>query len=482
MKRNTAIKLMIAGMIMIMCLNSCTPADSESVSDRSEDISQEEVSQPETPRPVDRTGEKVLLSMGKSYTSPGNSHAQYSDDGKMMTDGDMLYSFAGWGNSVNTFVIDLGERVENIAAFDIVMMGDNWGITLGDTVVYSVSDDNVNWTEAGRVDPDGVAVEDAGEWNVYNYSYESENYISGRYVRMTVWGTNVTPNYAWVCELCVWGYAAPLEALDPHVFSGTETFNNLNTANLDKMGDADGPAYCVYSNTGYNKASFDIELSRAELNIYDKNGTHVNAYAFMGMDVYSGGSWVNCIDFGLVYSSDRTGWHVFYSIYDKPEGEYGWYESGIKLNPNHDYRLTLDSSEKDGECTLTVYDLTAKTVADTASAPLLNAKKDGSNTSFLVDVALDFPSEIQVDENGNKNSTRWISVIRANTDKGYYFRNVGIYNCTLSLGETDYDWTVERTQCRGIWPSSACDTGYEVTTVRNADGNREYIIDLDMNR
>ena len=47
-----------------------------------------------------------------------------------------------------------------------------------------------------------------------------------------------------------------------YIFNGTETFSNLTLANgSNKMGDADWPAYCVYSKKGYNKASMDIELS-----------------------------------------------------------------------------------------------------------------------------------------------------------------------------------------------------------------------------
>ena len=269
-----------------------------------------------------------------------------------------------------------------------------------------------------------------------------------------------------------------------YIFEGTETFNNLTLANgTNKMGDADGPAYCVYSKKGYNKASMDIELSKINLNIYREGGKHVNAYMFLGVDIYNGNYWVNCADAGLVYSGSN-GWHIFYNMYscENPETTNTWYESRVTLSSRCDYRMTLDSSIDDGKATLTIYNLTTNKVADSVTFELQHAKKDGSNTSYLTDFALDYPPNIKNDTAG-KPTDDWVEITLHNSDRGIYMKNIRVKNCKLYKGESEYDWTNEVTQNRGIWPDSSIKKiDYPCTIIRNATENMEYIVDLDMNR
>lgn len=272
--------------------------------------------------------------------------------------------------------------------------------------------------------------------------------------------------------------------VEEYIYTGTEAFTNRTLKNTLKMGDVDGPAYCVYAKSGYNKASFDVELSKIDLNIFrsDNDRQHVNAYIFMGIDVYdtTGQWWQNCIDTGIVYSSS-AGWHVFYNMYLSLTGDYGWYESTRRLNASHDYTIELDSSKEDGKCTLTVYDFTTGKKADTVTFELAYALKDGSNTAYLMNFALDYPEDIKLDTRGNP-SEDWIEITYYNSDVGIKMNNIRVRNAMLFKGDDEFIWTSERTYCRGIWPDSTMGFEYDCTSVHHINADSEFIVDLDMNR
>ncbi len=270
-----------------------------------------------------------------------------------------------------------------------------------------------------------------------------------------------------------------------HIFTGTERFDNRTLQNGDnKMSDADGPAYCVYSKKGFQGACMDLQLSDIELNIFKPDGTHVNAYLFLGADVYdASGNWVNCADAGLCYSG-TDGWHVFYNLYSvaDPANTNTWYESKRRLPADCDYRLTFDCAKREGYATLTVFNLTEGKLADRISFELQYAETDGSNTAFLTNFALDYPEELRKDPSGNP-SDDWAQVTLYNTDQGIYMRNIGVYNAALIQNGTQIPWTTETTQNRGIWPdASVSEIDYPCTSVHHADGDTAYIVDLDMNR
>lgn len=270
-----------------------------------------------------------------------------------------------------------------------------------------------------------------------------------------------------------------------YAYDGEESFSNLTFSNGEgKMGDQDGPAYCVYSTQGVQAASMEIELSQLELQIYREDGRHVNAYIFLGVDVYDpeNGYWKNCADAGLVYSG-ADGWHVFYNLYSSSNPEAStWYESDRSLRSDHDYRLVLDSSQKDGRAVLSVFDLTTGNRVDRVIFELQYAKADGSNTAYLTDFALDYPEDTRQGVDGNPGED-WIDITLGNTDRGIYMRNLRVKNCRVTRDGTEHDWTTEQTANRGIWPDASM-TGmdYACTKVRNAKENIAYIVDLDMNR
>ncbi|MDD4125097.1 MAG: hypothetical protein PHW77_05160 [Eubacteriales bacterium] len=268
---------------------------------------------------------------------------------------------------------------------------------------------------------------------------------------------------------------------------GATVITNLNYSNGDgKMGDSDGPAYCVYSNTGYNKASMDVKISEMKINnIRESDGKFVNAYMFLGCDVYNGSWWSNCFDTGFCYAGKTPSWHLFYNIYEPAEsGQAGWYESSVKLDPTHDYRLTLDTSEENLKATVIIYDITAGEEADRVSFYVKGMKADGSNTAYLMDFALDYPQNVKKDTSGNS-SEDFVEITLYNTDEDLYMQNILVENVKIYKNGSEYIWDETHTKNRALWPDmSDTQFDYACTKVITVEDSYDYSfrVDLDMNR
>lgn len=268
-------------------------------------------------------------------------------------------------------------------------------------------------------------------------------------------------------------------SVDPTAAS-TKIISTLDYKNNGKMGDTDGPAFAVYSKTGYNGASVDINLADTEIETVLPDGRFVNGYCFLGIDVYEEGYWCNCIDAGLCWSGTDGGWHVFYNIYETlNESTAFWYESGKKLPKNGTYQMVLTVTE-DNYATLTVKSLTGA-FKDSVKIEVKGAKADGTNTAFLFNTAIDYPPDTKVDSNGNP-SEDWAEITLANSDKGIYLKKLHVTNLSLSKnGETE-QWTDSKTSALSIWPDKNVQGfDYSPTVVYLYDGS-EYYINLDMNR
>ncbi len=255
-----------------------------------------------------------------------------------------------------------------------------------------------------------------------------------------------------------------------------------------KMGDCDGPAYCVYSKTGYNKASMDVLISKIKVNsIRASDKKYVNMYMFLGCDVLSSpnGWWVNCFDCGFCYSGNNPAWHLFYNIYETADkSQAGWYESTKRLKSTHDYRLTLDTSSEDGKAILTVYDLTTDKKADEAVFYVKNLKADGSSTSYLMDFAIDYPGNTKMGTDG-KPSEDWCDITMYNTDEDLYLQNIIVENVKIWKNGVEQVWDDTVTDHRALWPDcNMKQIDYPCTFLVCDEENYDssYRVDLDMNR
>lgn len=259
-----------------------------------------------------------------------------------------------------------------------------------------------------------------------------------------------------------------------------KVISSLDYENTGKMGDVDGPAFAVYSNQGYSGASATLDLEGMEIKTLMDDGKFLNGYVFLGIDVYAEeGYWINCVDVGLCWSGTNGGWHIFYNMYQPVnESTRTWYESGKKLPKNDTYVISLQLIE-DEKALLTVEAVNGK-FKDSVEVEVKGAKKDGSNTAFLFNVALDYPSNTKVDVNG-KPSDNWKDITYGNTDKGVYLKSFRAYDLTLYNGEAATDWTNDKNSAVSIWPDKAVGFDYAPTQVGLFDGT-EYYINLDMNR
>ncbi|HBR30467.1 MAG TPA: hypothetical protein DD733_00130 [Clostridiales bacterium] len=260
---------------------------------------------------------------------------------------------------------------------------------------------------------------------------------------------------------------------------------NLNYSNgSGKMGDTDGPAYAVYSKKGYNKASVDIKLSQIELNnIRKSDGKFVNAYLFLGIDIFDdGGNWVNCLDAGLCYSGTEGAWHAFYNLYTASEGTPTWYESHTLLEYDRDYRLLLDSSLKDGRASLTIFDITENKIADSIEFEAAYSFSDGSNTSYLQNYALDYPDDVKFNTDGKYTDDDFVEITLYNTDENLYLKNICITDAKLYDSNNEITWSEERSQNRSMWPDMNISIDYEVVSVWKNSFDSSYTVSLNMNR
>lgn len=263
--------------------------------------------------------------------------------------------------------------------------------------------------------------------------------------------------------------------------SATGKLDSLTYTNNGRMGDLDGTAFAIYSPIGYNGASGTIDLKNAQLRRVLPDGRFINAYAFFGVDVYSGEWWQNCVDVGFCRSGQTGKWHLFYNMYEPlNEGTNTWYESSKTL-PDDIYDMTF-TMEGDQYVRLTVTGRN-RGRTDTVLVEVKGAKADGSNTAFLFNAALDYPPDTMLDREGNPCSD-FVEITLACTDLGLYFRNLYVselklYSEDKPEGET---WTSELAQSTGIWPDQTnVGFDYAPTTIYTFDGSA-YVIDFDMNR
>ena len=265
-------------------------------------------------------------------------------------------------------------------------------------------------------------------------------------------------------------------------FTGTPLWTNLTYDNQGrKMGDDDGPAYAVYSKNGYNKASIDVMMNELRVNTVRKSDQkYLNAYIFLGVDIYSGDNWVNCADAGLMSWGKNQGWHLFHNIYSVSGNQVKWYESRKILDPTHNYRLVMDASKSDGWATLSVIDLSdGNKEVDSIEFQTKGSKKNGSNISMLQNYALDFPQNTKYDSSGKPSGDQWDEITLYNTNQNIYMRNLKITNAKLN----DQIWTEANSKHMAMWPDkNITKINYPVVVIRSATPYRDLIIDFEMNR
>ena len=265
--------------------------------------------------------------------------------------------------------------------------------------------------------------------------------------------------------------------------NGRKVISSADYVNFGRMADTDGPAFAVYSKTGYSGASASLDLGSMEVNTLMPNNKFINGYAFFGIDVYAGANssqWRNCVDVGLCWSGREGGWHVFYNIYERLNASTPtWYESNIILPSDDIYDLSLTIVEEN----YALFTIKGRTngASDEVRVEIKGAAADGSNTALLFNAALDYPPNTKVNSEG-KRSEDFVEITLTHTDKGLYMRNIIVEDLTLYQGETAVKWTTDKNSSVGLWPDKTKKRfDYAPTSVELFDGTK-YIINFDMNR
>lgn len=268
----------------------------------------------------------------------------------------------------------------------------------------------------------------------------------------------------------------PLSQID----GAKRILRSLEYENTGRMGDTDGPAFAVYSNIGFSGAAVTLDVAGMDVNTRLSGGRFVNCYAFLGIDVYEGESWANCIDAGICRAGANGSWHLFYNIYEPVnEDTETWYESSKVMIKNDVYNIKLELID-DELARLTIKG-TKTNFKDSVDIEIKGALKDGSNTAMLFNAALDYPPEVMLDPDGNP-SEDWAQITLANSDKGIRMRDLRASGLKLFRGETSSVWSDNDTDAISIWPDrSVGGFDYSPTEVGVINSD-EFYINFDMNR
>ena len=142
-------------------------------------------------KPVDKSLALQLVSKGAKYKASKNSVSAFPDNNTRLTDGAFTGFFESgiWvgyeGGEAVTITVDLGKKRDDLSVFRTECYSNmNVGNYMPAAVTYSVSDDNKNFTDVGRVF--GVA---SGQ-SVYDFPLILSKAASGRYVRFTLEATD----------------------------------------------------------------------------------------------------------------------------------------------------------------------------------------------------------------------------------------------------------------------------------------------------
>jgi len=274
-----------------------------------------------------------------------------------------------------------------------------------------------------------------------------------------------------------------------------EYITNLNYRNPGKMGDDDGPAMVIYSNVGYNRAEMTVRVSGIDMNTVRlvEHGRRpqyqaLSAFLFLGVDVWSGEWWQNCFDAGLAWMGVDGGWRLFYNIFQPDvQDARSWWHSDIILPSDQDYLLVVDTSQEDAKARLSVYDMDGNEL-DSIVFFVRGMLADGSNTSYYMNFAVDYPGTLKFDRDytmfEGRHDADWAEITLANTDHNLFMRNVvveGAYIYNDSNGRMR--WSAAQTSHLSVWPDlDYPQIDYEVIRVMVYEPYYHFRIEIDMNR
>ena len=153
---------------------------------------------------------ELTVSSGKKYTTSGEKHGTFFDNGARLTDGNLsspdggsAASYSGWANGANAVVtVDLG-YVMNTDVYTVYGAYGFYGIDEPVSMKVEVSENGTDYKTVGttttRNNLGTGNVVDSGLVQLYSYKIKTDTLNSARYVRFTV-----TPSdFIWIDEVTV---------------------------------------------------------------------------------------------------------------------------------------------------------------------------------------------------------------------------------------------------------------------------------------
>lgn len=234
--------------------------------------------------------QSVNVAYGKDYTTSVKPNAGYEDtNNSELTDGTLgdggagkSPTWAGYNGAAGgkyEFVIDLGEKFENIGSFSVdVLQLKSWGIGVPKNIKVYVSDDNTNWKEAASLDVSSDIYNSTAQ-DAHTLTAKPETAAAGRYVKFELTASTtfifiaeatVNVDFATIDEgLYLTAFNKSILADDTSIFtSGTITGSSHNpkwTQNIWLEWNEALEAYVVTKNSFGGGSFADYTLKEGEI-------------------------------------------------------------------------------------------------------------------------------------------------------------------------------------------------------------------------
>ena len=234
--------------------------------------------------------QSVNVAYGKDYTTSVKPNAGYEDtNNSELTDGTLgdggagkSPTWAGYNGAAGgkyEFVIDLGEKFENIGSFSVnVLQLKSWGIGVPKNIKVYVSDDNTNWKEAASLDVSSDIYNSTAQ-DAHTLTAKPETAAAGRYVKFELTASTtfifiaeatVNVDFAAIDEgLYLTAFNKSILADDTSIFtSGTITGSSHNpkwTQNIWLEWNEALEAYVVTKNSFGGGSFADYTLKEGEI-------------------------------------------------------------------------------------------------------------------------------------------------------------------------------------------------------------------------
>ncbi len=244
----------------------------------------------------------LTVSTGKNYTTSGEKHGTFGDNGVKLTDGvkssadgGSVSIYSGWANGVDAVItIDLGSVMKS-DTYTVYGAYGFYGIDPVKSMAVSVSQDGKTFTSVGTtsslVSLGNGNIIDNDTAKLWKFTVKTANMNTARYVRFTVtptdfvWIDEVEVSVSNIAKLEKLTEAVEIHGFNNHIYDsncyiytpdfGTLTADKINhryTCNVILTKTSDPNVYTIKSITTANGSAADVNLASNEIMIACHSG------------------------------------------------------------------------------------------------------------------------------------------------------------------------------------------------------------------